>query len=154
MIRIAIIITLLAGPVIAQPSDVARSYIEASGFANSVASLVPSIIEQEEMAMRQAMPMANEEAMMAYLDFYADELYAKLSELETNAAELADVVFTEVQMQEIVTFLETEIGKAYVEGSVRAQEGIFVIIQDWAAIAGQEAAQQAQNKLKDKGLEL
>ena len=153
-LAVAFAAALLAPPAIAQPSEAARAYTEASGFAASVASLVPNVVAQREAALRQAMPMADEEAMAAYLGFFAEELEARLPELEARVAELADAMFTEAQLREITAFLETEIGRAHVEGGVRAQQDIFVLIQNWGAGADEQAAQRARERLEEEGLKL
>lgn len=97
------------GPATAQPSEAARAYAEAVGFGEAVASVVPDIVAQEEAALREGLPMADEEAVTAYLRFFAEELEARLPELEAGAAALADEIFSEAELREITAFLETPI---------------------------------------------
>ncbi len=91
MIRFALAFAtaLLAGtPALAQPSEAAQAYTEAAGFTEAVNAVVPSILAQEEAALREAMPMADEEAVTTYLRFFAEELEARLPGLGMRSAEL------------------------------------------------------------------
>ena len=151
---LAAALALGAGPAAAQPSEAARAYAEASGFADAAAAVVPDIVAQEEAGLRQALPEADEAAVAAYLGFFAEELEARLPALEARAAELADAIFAPEELREITAFLETEIGRVFVEGNVRAQQELFALVQAWAASSGEEAALRAEERLAEQGLEL
>lgn len=137
---LAATLTLAAGFACAEPSKVARAYMEASGFADIIASMVPDIVAQEEAMLRQAMPEADEEAVAAFMRFFAEELEARVPALTEGAAEVADRVYTEEEMREITALLGTDLGRRFVEGSVSYQQELFGLTREWMMGSGQEAA--------------
>ena len=134
--------------------DKAREFVHLSGSITAIQQVVPGILADERQIIRMQRPNADAEAVAMYLGFLKEELERRIPTLENYLVAEAVQDFTEGELDRLIAFFKTPLGRKYVRTGIEMQESFYRMMNQWALTATQEATDRAIERLAEAGRSL
>lgn len=137
-----------------QRVELAIALMQADGTDAGVEKLAGTIAQQRVALVRSQHRNIEPESLEKYKTYLLEELLNQKSDLLHIIAGLYSQYLTAEEMQQLLAFYQTDLGKKSVEAGLRMQEKIFVLFSQWSVTAIQRAAGRVHERLKEEGIVL
>jgi hypothetical protein len=144
-----------SGPVLAAPPtpaamQAAGKIAELTGATKVFSSLIPGVVEQSKLLFLQQNPGLDKDLNEIAAKMRAD-LAPRLSELNDHVAQVYAQRFTEQELQQLLAFYQSPIGKKMVAEQATVVNSSLHYAQDWANKLSDEVTAKMREELKKKG---
>ena len=137
-----------------QNLDLAVAFVEASGSASMFDAVANSLVQQQEQLMLSGHPKLDREILEKFKTILLEELTKQKPDLLHLMAGLYSTHFTREDLQGLIAFYQSDLGKKVVEAGLELQDDLFRLSSEWAITAIQHAGTRAHARLKEQGIEL
>ena len=137
-----------------QRRDLAIVLVQADGTDAGVEKLAGTMVHHHAAVVSAQHPNINPESLEKYKTYLSEELLSQKPDLLHVLAGLYSQYFTVEEMQALLGFYQTDLGKKTVEAGLRMQEKVFVLFNQWSVTAIQRAATRVHERLKEEGIVL
>ena len=137
-----------------QRVELAIALMQADGTKAAVEKLAGTIAQQHVAVVSAQHPNIKSENLEKYKTYLLEELLNQKSNLLHIIAGLYSQYLTAEDMQQLLAFYQTDLGKKSVEAEFQMQEKIFVLFSQWSVAAIQRAAARVHERLKEEGIAL
>lgn len=134
--------------------DLAVTLVEADGSASVFDAIAKSLVQQQAELILSQHPKLDPETLEKFKTILLDELTVQKPDLLHSMAKLYAIHFTRKDLQGLVAFYQSDLGKKAVQAGIQMQDDIFRLSSEWAFTAIQRAGTRAHARLKEQGIEL
>ena len=134
--------------------DLAIAFVEASGSASMFDAVANSLVQQQEKLILSRHPKLDPETLEKFKTILLEELTKQKPGLLHLMAVLYAKHFTGEDLQELVAFYQSNLGKKVVDAGIEMQDDLFRVSSEWALTAIQRAGTRAHARLKEEGVVL
>lgn len=137
-----------------QNLDLASALMQVDGTDAGVEKLAGTLAQHHAAIVSTQHPNLKPESLEKYKTYLSEELLSQKPDLLHVIAGLYSQYFTAEEMQQLMDFYQTDLGKKAVEGGLQMQEKVFVLFSQWSVTAIQRAAAKVHERLKEEGIVL
>lgn len=137
-----------------QRVELAIALIQVDGTDAGVEKLAGTMVQHYAAVVSAQHPNIKPESLEKYKTYLSEELLNQKSDLLHIIAGLYSQYLTAEEIQQLLAFYQTDLGKKSVEAGLRMQEKIYVIFKQWSVTAIQQAAGRVHERLKEEGVVL
>lgn len=134
--------------------NLAIALMQADGTDAGVEKLAGTMVQHHAAVVSAQHPNIKPESLEKYKTYLSEELVSQKPDLLHVIAGLYSQYFTAEDMQQLVAFYQTDLGKKAVEAGLQMQEKIFVLFNQWSVTAIRRAATQVHERLQEEGIVL
>lgn len=134
--------------------DLAIAFVEVSGSASMFDSAANSLVQHQEELILSRHPKLDPETLEKFKTILWEELFAQKPDLIHLIAVLSAKHFTREDLQGLIAFYQSDLGKKTVQAGLAMQDDLFRLSSEWAITAIQRAGTRAHARLKEQGIEL
>jgi len=146
---------VLCGPVLAAPPtpaamQAAGEIAKLSGATTLFGPLIAGVVEQSKLLFLQQNPALGKDLNEIAANMRT-ELAPRMSELTDQVAKIYTERFTEQELQQLLAFYQSPIGKKMVAEQATVVNASLHYAQDWATKLSDEVTARMREELKKKG---
>ena len=134
--------------------DLAVTLVEVDGSASVFDGIAQSLVQQQTQLILSRHPKLDPATLEKFKSIFLEELTKQKPDLLHTMAGLYATHFTREDLQGLVAFYQSDLGKKAVETGLQMQDDIFRLTSQWALTAIQHAGTRAHARLKEQGIEL
>ena len=134
--------------------DLAVTLVGADGSAFVFDGVAQSLVQQQTQLILSQHPELDPATLERFKTVFLEELTKQKADLLHVIAGLYATHYTREDLQGLVAFYESDLGKRTVEVGRQIQDDIFQVTSRWAITALQRAGTRAHARLKEQGIEL
>ena len=137
-----------------QRMDLAIALIQADGTEVAVEKLAGTMVQHHAAVVSTQHPNIKPEGLEKYKAYLSEELLSQKPDLLRVIAGLYSQYLTAQEIEQLVAFYQTDLGKKSVEAGLQMQEKIYALFSQWSVTAIQRAAAKVHERLKEEGIVL
>ena len=137
-----------------QRLEMAIALMQADGTDAGVKKLAGTMVQHHAAVVSAQHPNIKPESLEKYKTYLSEELLSQKPDLLHVIAGLYSQYFTAEEIQQLVAFYQTDLGKKAVEAGLQMQEKVFVLFNQWGVTAIQRAATRVHERLQEEGIVL
>ncbi|MCF1505833.1 DUF2059 domain-containing protein [Afifella sp. H1R] len=136
----------------AEPSDaqmeLARKVLSASDLSRSFDEILPEVADQAKMTLIRSNPQM-QLGIIEIVDQVALDMVDRRAELEKRLARIWAINFSEGELNDLLTFFETDTGQKFTGTLVGLLSAQVSVSQAWAKEIGDEMLRRSTQKLQE-----
>ncbi len=134
--------------------DLAIAFVQANGSASMFDAVANSLVRQQEELILSRHPELDPETLEKFKTILLEELTTQMPDLLHLMAVLYAKHFTGEDLQGLVAFYQSNLGKKVVDAELEMQDDLFRVSSEWALTAIQRAGTRTHARLKEEGIVL
>ena len=134
--------------------NLAIALIQADGTEVVVEKLAETMVQHHAAVVSAQHPNIKPESLEKYKTYLSKELLSQKSDLLHVIAGLYSQYLAAEEIQQLLAFYQTDLGKKFVEAGLQMQEKIYVLFNQWSVTAIQRAATRVHERLQEEGIVL
>ena len=134
--------------------DLAVTLVEEDGSSSVFDGIANSLVQQQTQLILSQHPKLDPATLERFKTVLMEELIKQKADLLHIVAGLYATHFTREDLQGLVAFYQSELGRKSVEVGLAMQDDLFRLSSEWAFTAIQRAGTRAHARLKEQGIEL
>lgn len=137
-----------------QDLNPAIALIQADGTEAAVEKLAGTMTQHHAAMVRTQHPNIQPENLEKYKTYLLEELLNQKSDLLHTIAGLYSQYLMAEEIQQLLAFYQTDLGKKAVAAGLQMQEKIYMLFSQWSVTAIQRAGGRVHERLKEEGITL
>jgi len=132
----------------------AIALMQADGTEAVLDKIADSVVKHQAGLLRTQHPNIQPEGLERFQTYLLEELMNQKPDLLRVIAELYSQHLTADDIQQLVVFYQTDLGKRSVEAMLQMQEKIYVLGAQWSTTALEKAGPRVHERLREEGIAL